>query len=87
MADGSGLSDGALAVFAFAAYHQLESGQVVTKVIRQDGKGHQANEAAVAELTERKLVTVEGNDIVFTESGLALFGKAVDGLVSATRDG
>jgi hypothetical protein len=44
------LSDKGLAIFAFAAYHQLESGQPVTKVIREDGKGHKADEEGVSEL-------------------------------------
>ena len=38
MADLSGLSDEALAVFAFAAYHELSSGQRVRSVVRRDGR-------------------------------------------------
>ena len=83
----SGLSDKGLAVFAFAAYHQLESGQLVTKVVREDGKGHRADEDAVAELEHLELAKPDGNDIVFTEAGLATLAKAVDGLRSAASPG
>ena len=77
------LSDKAVAVFAFAAYHQLESGQPVTKVIREDGKGHKADQEAVGELERLKLAQTTGNDIVFTESGLSVLAKAVEGLRGA----
>ena len=80
----SNLSDKAVAVFAFAAYHQLESGQPVTKVIREDGKGHKADEEALNELAAADLARADGNAIVFTEGGLAMLAKAVDGLRSAT---
>ena len=83
----SGMSDKAVAVFAFAAYHQLESGQPVTKVIREDGKGHKADEEAVSELEGLKLAEVAGNDIVFTESGLAVLGKVVEALRAAASAG
>ena len=76
----SGLSDKGLAVFAFAAYHQLESGQPVTKVIREDGKGHRADEEAVRELEALGLARPEGNDIAFSENGLVTLTKAVDAL-------
>ena len=80
-----GLSDKAVAVFAFAAYHQLESGQPVTSVVRSDGKGHQADEDAVSELTDRGLVELKGNDICFTSEGLSVLARAVDGLKGAAR--
>lgn len=79
----TGLSDAAIAVFAFAAYHQLESGQPVKSVVRTDGKGHKADEGAVSELEGRKLVALEGNDIAFTQSGLAILADVVDGLKNA----
>lgn len=64
MADLSGLSDGALAVFAFAAYHELSSGQRVLSVVREDGAGHRANAAAVDELDERGLIRAERDELV-----------------------
>ena len=84
-ADTSSLSDRALAVFAFAAYHELESGQPVKKVIRQDGKGHQADEEAVKELEAGGFVSVDGNDIAFSESGLTVLKSSIDGLKSSAR--
>jgi hypothetical protein len=79
------LSDKGIAIFAFAAYHQLESGQPVTKVIREDGKGHKADEEGVSELERLGLAKAEGNGIAFTEAGLAALAKSVDGLRAAAR--
>jgi chromosome segregation and condensation protein ScpB len=87
MPDTADLSDKAVAVLAFAAYHQLTSGQPVKSVIREDGKGHKADEEAVAELQRRGLATLEGNDITFTADGLTVLGSAVDGLRRAAKDG
>ena len=77
------LSDKALAVFAFAAYHQLGSGQPVTKVIREDGHGHKADDEAVQELHTQGLVSVEGNDITFSQDGLAMLSRLLDAMKSA----
>ncbi|RDI59197.1 hypothetical protein [Microvirga subterranea] len=65
----SSLSDDALAVFAFAAYHQLSSGQSVRSVARRDGVGHKASDAAVAELRERGLIEADDDEIRFTSQG------------------
>jgi hypothetical protein len=80
MAMVQGLSDKAVAVFAFAAYHQLESGQMVSSVVRQDGSGHHADEAAVAELTARGLVRAEGRHLHFTADGEGVLQEAVAAL-------
>jgi ribosomal protein S19E (S16A) len=82
MADLSGLSDEALAVFAFAAYHELSSGQRVRSVVREDGAGHKANEAAVDELDERGLINAEGREVVFTPAG----EEALQRIVLSIRD-
>jgi chromosome segregation and condensation protein ScpB len=74
------LSDKALAVFAFAAYHQLESGLPVTKVIRCDGAGHRADEDAIAELVERELIAADRNDLAFSQQGLTKLGRIIEGL-------
>jgi hypothetical protein len=79
------LSDEALAVFAFAAYHQLESGEPVTRVVIHDRSGHQADGKAVAELTERGLATVEDDRIAFTGSGEEVLGRVVSALRQAVR--
>src|SRR4028118_1693224 len=67
----SGLSDEALAVFAFAAYHQLSSGQIVRSIVQRDGAGHQASDAAVSELQGRGLIEADGRDTAFTPPGAA----------------
>jgi chromosome segregation and condensation protein ScpB len=83
MADVQGLSDGALAVFAFAAYHQLSSGQPVSRVVQRDGAGHRADDAAVAELTERGFVQADGEEIKFTSSG----EEALQAVIASIRGG
>ena len=83
MADLSGLSDEALAVFAFAAYHQLSSGQMVRSVVQKDGAGHKASEAAVEELKGRGLIEADGSEIRFTPQG----EEALQGLISGIRGG
>jgi chromosome segregation and condensation protein ScpB len=64
-----GLSDDALAVFAFAAYHQLASGQAVKSIVQRDGAGHKASDKAVQELEGRGLITADGDAIAFTPGG------------------
>lgn len=56
----SGLSGKALAVLAFAAYHQWASGQAVRSVVQQDGAAHKASDKAVAEFLERGLIETGG---------------------------
>ncbi|WP_375410962.1 hypothetical protein [uncultured Methylobacterium sp.] len=70
------LSDKALSIFAFAAYHRLLSGERVLSVIRKDGKGHEPDPAGVAELEQKGLATSTPEDISFTEDG-ADFAEAV----------
>ncbi|MGP9819062.1 hypothetical protein ACTZWW_03515 [Salinarimonas sp. NSM] len=74
------LSDKALAVFAFAAYHQLESGEPVTGVVRRDGAGHEADEEAIAELREAGLVKVEERRVLFSDQGEAVLGALIGAL-------
>jgi len=71
------LSDAALAVFAFAIYHQLESGDPVTKVIADDGKGHHADPKAVAELEELGLAKREANSVSFTPAGMEMIAQLI----------
>lgn len=81
MTDITGLSNEALAVFAFAAYHQLSSGQMVRSVIQRDGNGHKASDQAVAELTGRGLIEADGQEIRFTAEG----EKALQTLISRIK--
>lgn len=80
MADLSGLSDEALAVFAFAAYHQLSSGQTVRSVVQRDGVGHKASDKAVSELKERGLIEADGDEIRFTDRGETALQALITGL-------
>lgn len=77
----SGLSDEALAVFAFAAYHQLSSGQIVRSIVQRDGAGHKASDAAVSELRSRGLIEADGQDIAFTPGG----ERVLQGMIAALR--
>jgi chromosome segregation and condensation protein ScpB len=77
----SGLSDEALAVFAFAAYHQLSSGQIVRSIVQRDGAGHKASDRAVSELQGRGLIQADGQDITFTPQG----EEALQAMISALR--
>jgi hypothetical protein len=60
------LSDKALSVFAFAAYHELVSGQKVSSVIRRDHAGHQADPDGVSELERRNLIKAEEDFLHFS---------------------
>lgn len=71
-----GLSDKALSIFAFAAYHRLLSGEHVRSVIRNDGKGHEADPDGVAEIEDKGLATSTADEITFTTDG-ANFADAV----------
>ncbi len=61
-----GLSDKALSIFVFAAYHELVSKQKVTSVIRRDHAGHVADSDGVAELEHHGLVTQDGDFLYFS---------------------
>jgi hypothetical protein len=74
------LSDKALAVFAFAIYHQLESGDAVSGVAARDAAGHQADPEALKELSELGLANVENSKINFTDAGQVLLSQLVDRL-------
>lgn len=80
MADMSGLSDEALAVFAFAAYHQLSSGQMVRSVVQKDGAGHKASDKAVDELRGRDLIEADGEAIRFTQRGEEALQAFISGI-------
>ncbi|WP_287745795.1 hypothetical protein [Methylobacterium sp.] len=80
------LSDKALSVFAFAAYHQLESGQKVSRVVRRDGAGHRADPEAVAELEQAGLIEATPDALVLrpqaeamVEAGIAALRRALAG--------
>ena len=77
------LSDKAVAVFAFAAYHQLSSGEPVIDVVLKDGAGHAADPNAIAELEQHDLARTNGERATFTDDGRARLGKIIDAMRSA----
>jgi predicted methyltransferase len=83
MPDAVQISDKALAVFAFAIYHQLESGSRVTQVIQDDGAGHHADPDAIAELERLGLVSIENDRVGFTQRGEAMIDHIVATMRSA----
>jgi chromosome segregation and condensation protein ScpB len=74
------LSDKAVAVFAFAAYHQPKSGQRVTRVVQRDGAGHRADEQSLSELRERQFIHADGEEITFTACGETVLQRMVEAL-------
>ena len=81
MADVKGLSDHALSILSFAAYHRLVSGERVTSVVRKDGNGHEADPKGVQELTERGLAEAGETEINLGQDAQ----DAVEVLVEALR--
>ena len=72
------LSDKALAIFAFAAFHQLESGDDITSVIANDAAGHRADSEAVAELEAKGLGELSGERFVFNVAGQLMLSQIID---------
>ncbi|HEX4768889.1 MAG TPA: hypothetical protein VH414_21700 [Lichenihabitans sp.] len=77
------LSDKAMAVFAFAAYHQLSSGEIVVDVVLDDGAGHAADPRAIRELEDGDLAKTEGERAAFTDKGKARLAMVIDALKAA----
>ena len=76
-------SDEALAIFAFAAYHQLASGEPVVDVVLEDGAGHAADPKAVSELQTGGFIETAGGRAAFTETGRSKIAAVVAALRSA----
>jgi chromosome segregation and condensation protein ScpB len=77
------LSDKAIAVFAFAAYHQLSSGEAVVDVVLKDAAGHAADPTAITELEGAGLVKAQGERAAFTDAGKARLEAVITALRSA----
>ena len=77
------LSDKAVAVFAFAAYHQLSSGEKVVDVVLHDAAGHAADPAAVEELEAKGLAKVANDRATFSDDGQAMLEKVIAALRGA----
>lgn len=83
--DSKQLGDKGLAVFAFAAYHQLTSGETVAEVVVNDGAGHRADPDGVRQVTDLGLAHVEGNRAVFTEKGMAFLATFIQALQGTAK--
>jgi len=81
MSQSSSLSDKGLSILTFAAYHSLVSGEKVSRVVLDDGKGHHADPDGVREMEEAGYFEPEGERGTLTESGLA----KLDAVMSAIR--
>ena len=71
------LTDRALAIFAFAIYHELESGTRVTSVVADDRAGHRADPSGVDELVQHGLARREAEHIALTERGAEILQQMV----------
>lgn len=74
------LSDKALAVFAFAIFHQLECGDVISAIAASDSAGHRVDPEAVAELKARELADLIDDKVVFTPAGALMVSQMLDRL-------
>ena len=81
------LSDKALAIFAFAAYHQLDSADRVPRFLQQDGAGHRADPEAVAELETRGLATTDGNRLLLSAEAQTLLDAMIEAMRSRAAQG
>lgn len=72
------LSDKALAIFAFAACHQLGSGDVITSVVAHDASGHHADPDALSEIEKKELGELNGDRFVFNVAGQLILSQVVD---------
>ncbi|WP_279480014.1 hypothetical protein [Aureimonas sp. SK2] len=79
----STLSDGALSILVFAAYHSLVSGETVTRVVLDDGKGHKADAEGVREMEEAGLLDPDGERGVLTEAGRDRLNRVIETLRQA----
>lgn len=79
----SNLSDGALSILVFAAYHSLVSGETVTRVVLDDGKGHKADADGVSEMEEAGLLDPEGERGTLTEAGRDRLHRVIETLRQA----
>ena len=77
------LSDKAIAVFAFAAYHQMSSGEAVIDVVLKDGAGHFADPEAIEELEAADLAKKNDDRAAFTDAGKAKLEAVITALRGA----
>ncbi|HEV7418128.1 hypothetical protein [Tianweitania sediminis] len=74
------LSEKALSILTFAAYHRLASGMIVRDVVLEDGAGHKADADGVAEMKEAGLLEVNDTRGTLTDQGEAMLSKVVEAI-------
>ena len=74
------LSEKALSILVFAAYHQLASGMMVRDVVLEDGAGHKADADGVSEMKQAGLLEVDGARGTLTDEGEAMLAKVIEAL-------
>ena len=74
------LSDKALSIFTFAAYHGFLAGDPVREVVLDDGKGHRADPDGVAELESAGHIETNNGRGRFTDTGLAQLDRTVEAI-------
>jgi hypothetical protein len=77
------LSDRALSIFTFAAYHHLATSQPIRAVVRKDGAGHRADPDGAAEVESRGYATLSEEEITFTPEGVAIVEEIVGAIQQA----
>lgn len=77
------LSDRALSIFTFAAYHHLATSQAIRAVVRRDGAGHRADPEGAAEVESRGYATLSDDEITFTPEGVAVVERIVGAIRQA----
>jgi hypothetical protein len=80
------ISDKGLAVFASAAYHQLQSGRTVREVVASDGAGHGADPEAIGELEKLGLATRDDDRVNFTDQGEAVLSRVIENMRHTAAD-
>lgn len=74
------LSDKALSILAFAAYHSLVSGEEVKEVVLDDGQGHHADSEGVKEMEAAGFLTPDGPRGALTDKGSEALGRVMNAI-------
>lgn len=77
------LSDKALSILTFAAYHQLSSGMIVRDVVLEDDAGHKAEPEGVKELSDAGLLEANGKRGTLTDEGETMLEKVIAAIKGA----
>lgn len=80
------LSDKGLSIFAFAAYHALNSGEHVAEVILRDHAGHAADPQGVREVQDLGLAKVDGDMAVLTDAGKRFLDQVLQQIRGVARN-